>query len=64
MTLYSQLHQSSSVANRQRVDSVKAEVVDYAREKWPMFFSRFFKVSAVSGRHSECKHLLFGAQQC
>lgn len=28
---------------------MKAEVVDYAREKWPMFFSRFFKVSAVSG---------------
>lgn len=37
------------MANQQQVDSVKAEVVDYAREKWPMFFSRFFKVSAVSG---------------
>lgn len=41
--------QGSFVANQQQVDSVKAEVVDYAREKWPMFFSRFFKVSAVSG---------------
>lgn len=37
------------MANQQQVDSVKAEVVDYAREKWPMLFSRFFKVSAVSG---------------
>lgn len=52
------------MANQQQVDSVKAEVVDYAREKWPMFFSRFFKVSAVSGQHSECKQVLSGAQQC
>lgn len=52
LTCHSQRHQSSFVANRQQADSVKAEVVDYAREKWPMFFSRFFKVSAVSGRHS------------
>lgn len=56
--------QSSFMANQQQVDSVKAEVVDYAREKWPMFFSRFFKVSAVSGQHSECKQVLSGAQQC
>uniref|UniRef100_A0A3Q2Y1Q6 Unconventional myosin-VIIa-like n=1 Tax=Hippocampus comes TaxID=109280 RepID=A0A3Q2Y1Q6_HIPCM len=27
---------------------VKAEVVDYAREKWPIFFSRFFEVVKLS----------------
>lgn len=53
--ILSHLHQSSFVANRQQVDLVQAEVVDYGREKWPMFFSRFFKVSAVSGQHSKGK---------
>lgn len=27
----------------------KAEVVDYARFKWPVFFSRFFEVIKSSG---------------
>ncbi len=31
-------------------DSVKAEMVDFAREKWPMLFSRFFQVVKFSGR--------------
>ncbi|XP_062852568.1 unconventional myosin-VIIb [Trichomycterus rosablanca] len=30
-------------------DAVKAEVVDYARQKWPMLFSRFFEVARISG---------------
>uniref|UniRef100_A0A3Q1IFF7 Uncharacterized protein n=1 Tax=Anabas testudineus TaxID=64144 RepID=A0A3Q1IFF7_ANATE len=29
--------------------SVKAEMVDYTKEKWPMFFSRFFEVAKLSG---------------
>uniref|UniRef100_A0A3B4VH14 Unconventional myosin-VIIa-like n=1 Tax=Seriola dumerili TaxID=41447 RepID=A0A3B4VH14_SERDU len=33
----------------QKTDSVKAEAVDYARKKWPMFFSRFFEVVKLSG---------------
>lgn len=48
------LHQGSYVTKDQKVSSVKAEVVDYAREKWPMLFSRFFKVVKLSGR-PECK---------
>uniref|UniRef100_I3KT62 Si:ch73-194h10.2 n=1 Tax=Oreochromis niloticus TaxID=8128 RepID=I3KT62_ORENI len=30
-------------------DSLKAEIVDYARQKWPIFFSRFFEVAKLSG---------------
>uniref|UniRef100_A0A673MLB5 Unconventional myosin-VIIa-like n=1 Tax=Sinocyclocheilus rhinocerous TaxID=307959 RepID=A0A673MLB5_9TELE len=30
-------------------DKVKAEVVDYARQKWPMLFSKFFEVAKLSG---------------
>uniref|UniRef100_A0A4W4EFL6 Uncharacterized protein n=1 Tax=Electrophorus electricus TaxID=8005 RepID=A0A4W4EFL6_ELEEL len=30
-------------------NQVKAEVVEYARQKWPVFFSRFFEVMRVSG---------------
>lgn len=41
--------ESSCLNSKQKVDSVKAEMVDYAREKWPMFFSRFFEVVKVSG---------------
>ncbi|CAJ1059811.1 unconventional myosin-VIIa [Xyrichtys novacula] len=41
--------QGSYLSSRQKTDSVKAEMVDYAREKWPMFFSRFFEVVKVSG---------------
>ncbi|KAK0137915.1 Unconventional myosin-VIIa [Merluccius polli] len=29
--------------------TMKAEVVEYARQNWPMFFSRFFEVVKVSG---------------
>ncbi|XP_055364625.1 unconventional myosin-VIIa isoform X2 [Betta splendens] len=41
--------QAPYLSSGQKADSVKAEMVDYAREKWPMFFSRFFEVSKVSG---------------
>ncbi|XP_070765301.1 unconventional myosin-VIIb [Enoplosus armatus] len=37
------------LSSRQKADSVKAEMIDYAREEWPMFFSRFFEVVKVSG---------------
>ncbi|KAL1023382.1 hypothetical protein UPYG_G00040140 [Umbra pygmaea] len=37
------------IKSRQKETSVKAEVVDYARRKWPMFFSRFFEVTKNSG---------------
>uniref|UniRef100_A0A4W6DHW4 Myosin VIIBa n=1 Tax=Lates calcarifer TaxID=8187 RepID=A0A4W6DHW4_LATCA len=40
--------QMVSTAHAQ-TDSVKAEMVDYTREKWPMFFSRFFEVVKLSG---------------
>ncbi|XP_061540143.1 unconventional myosin-VIIa [Phycodurus eques] len=41
--------QGSYLSSLQKVDSVKAEIVDYAREKWPIFFSRFFELVKVSG---------------
>ncbi|XP_074524694.1 unconventional myosin-VIIb [Halichoeres trimaculatus] len=41
--------EGSFLSSRQKIDSVKAEMVDYAREKWPMFFSRFFEVVKLSG---------------
>ncbi|XP_039985647.1 unconventional myosin-VIIa isoform X1 [Xiphias gladius] len=41
--------QGPYLSSRQKTDSVKAEVVDYAKKKWPMFFSRFFEVVKLSG---------------
>ncbi|XP_054605643.2 unconventional myosin-VIIb [Nothobranchius furzeri] len=41
--------QGSFLRSKQKPDSVKAEMVDYARERWPMFFSRFFEVTKLSG---------------
>ncbi|XP_068447337.1 unconventional myosin-VIIb [Clinocottus analis] len=41
--------QGPYLSSRQKAESVKAEMVDYAREKWPMFFSRFFEVVKLSG---------------
>uniref|UniRef100_UPI0037E7D6D8 unconventional myosin-VIIb n=1 Tax=Semicossyphus pulcher TaxID=241346 RepID=UPI0037E7D6D8 len=41
--------QGSYVSSRQKTDSAKGETVDYARQKWPMFFSRFFEVVKLSG---------------
>ncbi|KAL4000027.1 myosin heavy chain 1/2/3/4/8/13/7B/15 [Sarotherodon galilaeus] len=36
-------------SSKQKPDSLKAEIVDYARQKWPIFFSRFFEVAKLSG---------------
>ncbi|XP_040039858.2 unconventional myosin-VIIb isoform X1 [Gasterosteus aculeatus] len=41
--------QGPYLSSRQKAESVKAEMVDYARETWPMFFSRFFEVVKLSG---------------
>ncbi|KAM6921827.1 unconventional myosin-VIIb [Xenentodon cancila] len=41
--------QSPFVSSRQKPDTVKAEMVDYARQTWPMFFSRFFEVTRLTG---------------
>ncbi|CAN9500286.1 unnamed protein product [Ophioblennius macclurei] len=41
--------QASYLASRKKSDLVKADMVDYAREAWPMLFSRFFEVTKVSG---------------
>uniref|UniRef100_A0A4W5PKL4 Myosin VIIB n=1 Tax=Hucho hucho TaxID=62062 RepID=A0A4W5PKL4_9TELE len=30
-------------------DSVKGDVVDYARQKWPIYFSKFYEVTQMSG---------------
>uniref|UniRef100_A0A3B5L6F9 Myosin VIIBa n=1 Tax=Xiphophorus couchianus TaxID=32473 RepID=A0A3B5L6F9_9TELE len=40
--------QSTFLSSGQKADLVKAEVVDYSKEKWPMFFSRFFEVTKQS----------------
>uniref|UniRef100_A0A3P9LF06 Si:ch73-194h10.2 n=1 Tax=Oryzias latipes TaxID=8090 RepID=A0A3P9LF06_ORYLA len=39
---------SQFVSSRKTEDAVKAEIVDFAREEWPIFFSRFFEVTKVS----------------
>ncbi|XP_011472695.1 unconventional myosin-VIIb [Oryzias latipes] len=41
--------QGQFVSSRKTEDAVKAEIVDFAREEWPIFFSRFFEVTKVSG---------------
>ncbi|KAM3619073.1 uncharacterized protein V6R79_002572 [Siganus canaliculatus] len=41
--------QGPYMTSRPKADVLKAEMVEYAREKWPMFFSRFFEVSKLSG---------------
>lgn len=50
LSIFLKPRQGPYLSSRQNADSVKAEIVDYAREKWPMFFSRFFEVVKVSGR--------------
>uniref|UniRef100_A0A672G4R0 Si:ch73-194h10.2 n=1 Tax=Salarias fasciatus TaxID=181472 RepID=A0A672G4R0_SALFA len=41
--------QGPYLASRKTADLVKADMVDFAREAWPMLFSRFFQVTKVSG---------------
>lgn len=48
---HSLLIQGPFINSRTKSDKVKAEVVDYARQKWPMFFSKFFEVAKLSGKH-------------
>ncbi|KAJ3600120.1 hypothetical protein NHX12_034070, partial [Muraenolepis orangiensis] len=48
--------QMVSTAHAQR--TMKAEVVEYARQNWPMFFSRFFEVVKVSGPALSKSHFI------
>ncbi|XP_052455434.1 unconventional myosin-VIIa isoform X2 [Carassius gibelio] len=41
--------QGPLINSRTKSDKVKAEVVDYARQKWSMLFSKFFEVAKISG---------------
>ncbi|XP_031437003.1 unconventional myosin-VIIb isoform X2 [Clupea harengus] len=41
--------QGSYIKSQKSPEAVKQEVVNYARQTWPMFFSRFFEVSYRSG---------------
>ncbi|KAI7807246.1 putative unconventional myosin-VIIb-like, partial [Triplophysa rosa] len=41
--------QGPFINSRTKSAHVKAEVVDYARQKWSMFFSKFFEVAKLSG---------------
>ncbi|XP_072540215.1 unconventional myosin-VIIb [Salminus brasiliensis] len=41
--------QGPYINSKTKAAKVKAEVVNYARQKWPMFFSRFFEVVRHSG---------------
>uniref|UniRef100_A0A3Q1FHC1 Unconventional myosin-VIIb-like n=1 Tax=Acanthochromis polyacanthus TaxID=80966 RepID=A0A3Q1FHC1_9TELE len=49
---------STAHAQVKKADSVKAEMVDYAREKWPIFFSRFFEVTKLSGPLPKSKFIV------
>uniref|UniRef100_A0A3P8UQH7 Si:ch73-194h10.2 n=1 Tax=Cynoglossus semilaevis TaxID=244447 RepID=A0A3P8UQH7_CYNSE len=40
--------QAPYVTSKQSVDTVKAEMTDYTRKKWPMYFSKFFQVVKIS----------------
>uniref|UniRef100_A0A8C7UL28 Myosin VIIBb n=1 Tax=Oncorhynchus mykiss TaxID=8022 RepID=A0A8C7UL28_ONCMY len=41
--------QGPYINSRRSTDSVKGDVVDYARQKWPIFFSKFYEVTQMSG---------------
>lgn len=47
--------QASYVSSQQEV---KAEMVDFARKTWPMFFSRFFEVVKLSGASPDASRSL------
>lgn len=49
LSIFPKPFQAPYLSSREKADSVKAEMVDYAKEKWPMFFSRFFEVAKLSG---------------
>uniref|UniRef100_A0A671USC3 Myosin VIIB n=1 Tax=Sparus aurata TaxID=8175 RepID=A0A671USC3_SPAAU len=56
--MVSTAHAEVSHSTDQKADTVKAEMVDYAREKWPMFFSRFFEVVKLSGKRLSNKFIV------
>lgn len=41
--------QGSYINSSLSPDSMKAEVVGYARLHWPIYFSKFFEASVISG---------------
>ncbi|KAM9459633.1 unconventional myosin-VIIb-like [Salvelinus alpinus] len=41
--------QGPYINSRRSTDSVKGDVVDYARQKWPIYFSKFHEVTQMSG---------------
>ncbi|KAI3375240.1 hypothetical protein L3Q82_021746, partial [Scortum barcoo] len=41
--------QGPYVNGKQKPESVKGELVDGARQKWPLYFSKFYEVTMVSG---------------
>ncbi|XP_010900118.4 unconventional myosin-VIIb [Esox lucius] len=41
--------QGPYINSRQSKDSVMGNAVDYARQKWPIFFSKFYEVTQMSG---------------
>ncbi|XP_068165927.1 unconventional myosin-VIIb-like [Antennarius striatus] len=45
----SALLQGPDARGDQRPESVKAELVDSARHKWPLYFSKFYEVIMISG---------------
>uniref|UniRef100_A0A674CB98 Myosin VIIB n=1 Tax=Salmo trutta TaxID=8032 RepID=A0A674CB98_SALTR len=43
--------QGPYINSRRSTDSVKGDVVDYARQKWPIYFSKFYEVTQMSGNN-------------
>lgn len=41
--------QALNATGRQSPDTIKGELVDNARQKWPLYFSKFFEVTMLSG---------------
>lgn len=48
-TDYILILQGPHVSRSQSRESVKGELVDTARQKWPLYFSRFYEVGLKSG---------------
>ncbi|XP_071399121.1 unconventional myosin-VIIb-like [Centroberyx affinis] len=46
---YLQIDRDAYSSGKKSTDSVKGEVVDFARQKWPLYFSKFYEVTMMSG---------------